>query len=181
MLACFRNVVCVLVTVLVASAWSPAQEMLVSAPGAAPDLSQLTRQAGYIFSGTVLSVAKETPANPSAVGSMRISFRVEQAVRGVENAQVFILNEWTGLWDAGERYRRGERVMLLLYPRSRLGLTSPVGGSQGRFAIDAAGQIILPSVTSVAPQPSPIVTAPPISRKTISAASFVEAIRSAGR
>jgi hypothetical protein len=36
--------------------------------------------------------------------------------------------------------RKGERVLLFLYPLSRLGLTSPVGGSLGQVALDASGR-----------------------------------------
>jgi hypothetical protein len=50
--------------------------------------------------------------------------------------------EWSGLWNAGERYRVGEQVLLFLYPNSRLGLTSPVGGAQGRFAIDEFSRVL---------------------------------------
>jgi hypothetical protein len=32
---------------------------------------------------------------------------------------------------------------VFLYPRSKLGLTSPVGGWQGRFALDSQGELIL--------------------------------------
>src|SRR5215469_13463488 len=35
----------------------------------------------------------------------------------------------------GERYRTGERVFLFLYPASKLGLTSPVAGATGRWAV----------------------------------------------
>jgi len=45
------------------------------------------------------------------------------------------------LWSFGLRYRRGERALLFLYPPSRLGLTSWVGGPLGRFAVDSTGSV----------------------------------------
>jgi hypothetical protein len=37
----------------------------------------------------------------------------------------------------------GERVVLFLYPASKLGLTSCVGGALGRFAVDRSGWVQL--------------------------------------
>ncbi|GAC1428679.1 MAG: hypothetical protein NVS1B11_11280 [Terriglobales bacterium] len=42
-----------------------------------------------------------------------------------------------------DRYFVGERLLLFLYPPSKLGLTSPVGGSLGRFNLDSAGNVAL--------------------------------------
>jgi hypothetical protein len=36
--------------------------------------------------------------------------------------------------------RKGQHILIFLYPPSRLGLTSPVGGSQGQVALDASGK-----------------------------------------
>jgi hypothetical protein len=54
-----------------------------------------------------------------------------------------VVREWAGLWEAGERYRAGERVLLYLYPPSKLGLTSPVGGRLGRYQIGHDGLVTL--------------------------------------
>ena len=76
---------------------------------------------------------------------MRITFRVEQAVRGTQTGANISMRQWVGLWNSGERYRVGERVVLFLYPRSKLGLTSAVGGARGRFTITRDGQVLLPA------------------------------------
>ena len=47
------------------------------------------------------------------------------------------------LWSGAQRYRVGERVLLFLYPPSKLGLTSCVGGAVGRFTIDPRGRVLL--------------------------------------
>src|SRR5579871_3317272 len=111
-----------------------AQGSNVAGLDAVPNLAHLTRSSGMIFRGTVTSVAK--PETISDVPAVQITFRVEEGILGVRSGQSLTIREWAGLWDAGERYRAGERVMLFLYPPSRLGLTSPVGGPQGRFNID---------------------------------------------
>ena len=116
-----------------------------------PALSQLVsrrivRDSAQIFSGTVLKIEHEKPAGGAGVPTTRITFQVDEPVRGVRRGQILTVREWGGLWQAGERYREGERVLLFLYPSSRLGLTSPVGGARGRFRVDRAGRVEINSV-----------------------------------
>lgn len=105
------------------------------------NLRQITSGAGYIFSGTVIAVARVSPSEADQAATMRITFRVDQAVRGVRARQTLVIREWEGLWNAGERYYVGERVLLALYPPSKLGLTSPVGAGLGRFPLDRNGEL----------------------------------------
>ncbi len=158
-----------------------AQSPVINGIAAVPNLVSLTRSSGYIFSGTVTSVGRTAGEAAGRVATMRITFKVEQAVRGVRTGQTLTINEWAGLWDAGERYRPGEQVLLFLYPPSRLGLTSPVGRSQGRFEIDHAGQIVLP--TSQTRSLLPLSTSParPAGTTVIPMKNLVRAIRQAGR
>jgi hypothetical protein len=101
-----------------------------------------------IFSGTALRV-EHLAAESGGVASTRITFRVQTAIRGVRAGQVIAIREWDGLWNSGERYRAGERVLLFLFPKSRLGLTSPVGGRLGRYRVDSAWRVDLPGDASV--------------------------------
>ena len=110
----------------------------------ADDLShvrQITRAAGAIFSGTVLSV-EHIPSTETSAGITQITFRVDTAVRGARKGQTFQIREWEGLWAAGERYRSGERLFLFFYPKSKLGLTSTVGGKSGRYSVNDSGGVI---------------------------------------
>ena len=75
--------------------------------------------------------------------TVAITFHVERAIRGVRPGQNLTIRQWIGLWASGQRYRVGEHVLLLLYPPSKLGLTSSVAGPMGRFAIDPLGRILL--------------------------------------
>jgi len=102
----------------------------------------LTRSAGYIFAGTVQSVDRVAPKG-NGVTTVQISFHVDQAMLGVRAGQTLAIREWAGLWELGERYRSGERVLLFLYPPSKLGLTSPVRGPSGRFRIGPNGQVVV--------------------------------------
>ncbi len=102
---------------------------------------RVARAAKLIFSGVVLQVKR----SESTSGSTQITFRVEDAIRDVRRGQIIRVSEWSGLWNSGERYATGEHVLLFLYPKSKLGLTSPVGGQAGRSAVDTAGRVLVPS------------------------------------
>jgi hypothetical protein len=115
-------------------------------------LRQLTRDSGYIFAGKVSAIQRVMAVPTSEVATVRITFQVEQGIRGVRTGQVLVIHEWGGLWEQGERYRPGERVLLFLYRPSKLGLTSPVAGALGRFAVDNKGQVNLDQFTSVPSQ-----------------------------
>jgi hypothetical protein len=105
-------------------------------------LPQITRAAGTIFSGSVTAIASVS-AFGSQVDAVSISFHVDRAIRGVIPGQTLTIFQWIGLWQGGQRYRVGEHVVLFLYPPSKLGLTSCVGGPLGRFSIDSLNQIAL--------------------------------------
>jgi len=104
---------------------------------------QFLRAAGMIFSGTVTHIERR-PASPGySVETIAVTFHVESGIRGATPGENLTITQWVGLWSAGQRYRVGERVMLFLYPNSKLGLTSCVGGQLGRFAVDPAGHVLL--------------------------------------
>ena len=105
-------------------------------------LDHLISSAGYIFVGRVQSV-QYVPARSGHVPTVKVRFQVEQGFRGVRSGSMLTIRQWAGLWDAGERYRAGERLLLFLYRQSKLGLTSPVAGAQGRFVLDENGQVLL--------------------------------------
>lgn len=106
-----------------------------------PISRRLLHDSGKIFSGTVLQVEHRSSDPNGALATTRIVFRVEEAIRDVRRGQIVEINEWAGLWESGEHYHPGERVLLFLYPPSRLGLTSPVGNRAGRFTVNRAGLI----------------------------------------
>ncbi len=107
--------------------------------------NQLTRAAGTIFSGTVTGITRSRADAGLAIATVTITFHVDNAIRGAFSGQSLTITEWMGLWSSGQRYRLGERVLLFLYPRSKLGLTSCVGASLGRFRVDTAGRVLFSS------------------------------------
>ncbi len=105
---------------------------------------QLARAAGIIFSGRVTSIGRSffSSSRPDPAATV-VTFRVEHAIRGTLAGQNLTIHEWAGLRLSGEHYRIGERVLLFLYSPGKLGLTSPVAGSMGRFAMNSQGQVVL--------------------------------------
>lgn len=99
--------------------------------------------AGTIFFGTVTSISRRTASPAQPVETVAITFHVESAIRGATAGEECTIAQWIGLWSGGQRYRIGERVLLFLYPPSKLGLTSTVGGELGRFPVDAWGRVLL--------------------------------------
>src|SRR5450755_1333818 len=104
---------------------------------------QLSRRAGMIFAGTVLNVAApDASTNRASAGAppaVELRFRVDQPIVGVESGQILTIHEWSGAWSMHRPMSNGQHILLFLYPRSELGLTSPVGGSLGQVVLDSSG------------------------------------------
>jgi hypothetical protein len=125
-----------------------------------PGLREMILSAGYIFQGKVLSIQQVASGVPEGTAIMSVTFRVVQGLRGVRTGEIFTIREWAGLWRAGERYRVGENVVLFLHRPSRLGLTSPVAGPFGRFAVDAQGQMMMDEARGTILFPGPVMRPP---------------------
>ena len=126
-----------------------------------PRWRDLSRRAGMIFTGTVLN-AGTGPGSVAATGTvatttesagvssksrlggnfLELHFRIDRPIAGVKSGQILTIHEWAGAWSRQPALRSGDRVLLFLYPPSRLGLTSPVGGQQGQIRLDSTGENI---------------------------------------
>ena len=105
-------------------------------------VEKLSRPAGIIFSGAVIQIERAQAENGNPA-SMRIVFRVNEAVRGCNAGETIAIAEWAELWARGDRYRVGQNLVLFLYPRNAAGLTSPVGGDLGVFMLASQGLLRL--------------------------------------
>jgi hypothetical protein len=137
---------------------------------------ELARAAGTIFSGTVTAVRRRPGIQSEAVETVAITFRVENAIRGTAPGQDLTISQWIGLWSSGQRYRVGERVLLFLYPPSKLGLTSCVAGSIGRFTIDSRNRVLLSAQHLSAFRADPVLGG----KSRASFSDFAAAVRHAG-
>ncbi|PYX51381.1 MAG: hypothetical protein DMG79_03245 [Acidobacteria bacterium] len=128
------------------AATAPGTRFRILPPGVPPKtfgFRVLAQAAGAIFSGVVTGIAHGPATRGQAVETVAITFHVENAIRGATPGQDLTISQWIGLWSGAQRYRIGERVLLFLYPPSKLGLTSCVAAGMGRFQIDSQGRILL--------------------------------------
>jgi hypothetical protein len=142
----------------------------------APDtgaFEKIVGAAGIIFSGHVTSVGHVPLPSGQAPAATAITFQVDRGIRGISAGQILTIHEWSGLWAGGERYRVGERVLLFLYPPSKLGLSSPVAGAMGRLAMDSQGRILMNGQHIAAWGGDPILGG----RTVIPYADFARAVR----
>ena len=109
-----------------------------SAPLPASAQAVLVEMAGHaaiIFTGEVTAVTRA-----DASGYVDVKFRVDQPVRGVQKNGAYVLREWAGLWTGGvERYRVGQKYLMMLTARGSSGMSAPVGGMDGAIPLTAAG------------------------------------------
>jgi hypothetical protein len=162
---------------------SPPSDQAAAEQVLGPQWKQLSRRAGMIFAGTVLSAPPRKPTSqtdstnqqaPPETPPFQLTIRVDHAIAGVDPGQILTLHEWAGLASMPSQPQRpmspGQRFLLFLYPPSRLGLTSPVGGSQGQIALDPSGQ----HISNPSPRPTSHAAL-----TTITVVQLARAIRSA--
>jgi hypothetical protein len=127
-----RSVFLVLIAVLVVV--SPVSGLSIREA----NLSEMVASADRVFYGQCLS--EEIGVEPST--GMRVKFyrfRVLDGLKGVGAGETLVIRQLAGATRGPlnvpgmVQYRKGQRVLLFLHKDSRLGLTSPVGMSQGLF------------------------------------------------
>jgi hypothetical protein len=124
------------------------------------DMTDIASDAALIFRGEVIAVELRAPSAPDEIAETRVTFRVEDGVRGVANGQMLTIRQWSA---APDEYRVGESLILFLHaPSSQLGFTSPVGGRAGHKRLDEVPPEVLDSLrTVVAPRVAPASPAVP--------------------
>ena len=113
-------------------------DQLLAARVLGPQWKKMVHTAGMVFSGTVVGV-EPSPVKEQPLPAIQIKLRVDHAIIGVEAGQFLTIREWAGAWSMHRPMHAGEHVLLLLYPPSSLGFTSPVSGPHGQVALDASG------------------------------------------
>jgi hypothetical protein len=93
-------------------------------------LHQFSDEADVVFAGQVLAIRRPND------GVVEVEFRVDQAIRGCTAGTPYVLREWAGLWAGdNQRYRVGQRLLMLLHAPSAAGMSSPIGGLDGAIPI----------------------------------------------
>lgn len=120
-------------------------------------LHQMSDLAGVIFVGEVTAV-REKPGQQGASGIVEIDFRIDQPVRDCLAGSTYTLREWAGLWQAGDqRYRVGQRLLMMLHTPGPAGISSPVDGMNG--AIPVVPAIFSSQMLATADTATPPLTA----------------------
>jgi len=101
------------------------------------NLAELVEKSETIVVGHVVSARVEKHPEFRNLDTVVITLKVSETWKGSAGA-TFSFRQY--VWDIRDRYealgyRKGGEVLLLLYPNSRYGFTSPVAGGQGRFRI----------------------------------------------
>lgn len=129
-------------------------------------LHQMSDLAGVIFIGEVTAVRHHDGVQGSS-GIVEVDFRVDQAIRGCAAGSTYTLREWAGLWQGGdERYRPGQRLLMLLHTPNAAGISSPVGGMDGAIPLRApsstsslATSATIATAATTSPEPTPALAA----------------------
>jgi len=121
-------------------------DQLAAARVLGPRWRQISRTSGMIFSGTVLGIEAQPIGKGRPLPLILTKFRVDRAIVGARLGEVLTVREWEGAWIMQRPMSRGERLLIFLYPPSRLGLTSPVGGRLGQVTLDPRGEIVYTGV-----------------------------------
>jgi hypothetical protein len=115
-------------------------------------LHQFSDKADVIFAGQVLAIRR-----PNG-GVVEVEFRVDQAIRGCAAGTPYVLREWAGLWPGdNQRYRVGQRLLMLLHAPSAAGMSSPIGGLDGAIPIRQGGAAMPPGDDVATPPQPPYV------------------------
>jgi hypothetical protein len=115
-------------------------------------LHQFSDKADVIFAGQVLAIRR-----PNG-GVVEVEFRVDEAIRGCTAGTPYILREWAGLWAGdNQRYRVGQRLLMLLHAPSAAGMSSPVGGLDGAIPIRQSSAAMAPGDEIATPPQPPYV------------------------
>jgi hypothetical protein len=115
-------------------------------------LHQFSDKADVIFAGQVLTIRSPND------GVVEVEFRVDQAIRGSRAGTPYVLREWAGLWAGhNQRYRVGQRLLMLLHAPSAAGMSSPIGGLDGAIPIRQGSAAMAPRDDVATPSQPPYV------------------------
>ena len=100
------------------------------------NLGKMTQIAGDIIAGKCVSVKNGFHPEYKNVKVTFIEIETFDVIKGKAGHNFNFMQFGHGMEIShSTKYKKNEKVLLFLYPKSRYGLTSPVGGTQGRLSI----------------------------------------------
>jgi hypothetical protein len=112
------------------------------------NLAEMVKYSATIVVGKVTDVREGRHSQYQNIAVTYVTVKVETALRGTPS-QSFTFMQYGGIKSRSiadaPTYRTNEEILLFLYPESKVGFTSPVGGGQGKFLIarDSKGERII--------------------------------------
>jgi len=144
---------CLSVAALLIAPFADAQDAAGGDTTVEDALHRMSDQAGVVFLGEVVAI-RHIAGEGGASGVVEVEFRVDQAVRGCTGGSSYVLREWAGLWSGGDqRYRVGQRLLMLLHAPGAGGVTSPVGGMAGAIPIRGSASALQTTVAASSTPP----------------------------
>lgn len=114
------------------------------------DLEKMVKSAGTIFSGRCIDVQNGVHPDYQNVNVKFVEFDILDVLEGRVGDRLKFMQFGNGIeMPHAPKYRKGENVLLFLYPASQYGFTSPVGGHQGKFSIKTDAESGKPAVVEV--------------------------------
>lgn len=113
------------------------------------NLAEMTSHAGRVVHGRVVEVREGVHPQHQHLAVTWVKVQVVEMLKGGAAREVTFMqygNSTNHYVAHLPKYSVGEEVVLFLYPESKLGLTSPVGQGQGKFAVQTdtrSGQRVL--------------------------------------
>jgi hypothetical protein len=142
-MSAYRITVALALVCLTTAGYGQLTDQMAAGRVLGPHWREVSRSSGMIFSGTVVKIEPLSVAKGQALPLVLTRFRVDRAIAGVKAGEVLTMREWAGAWDSHDTMSTGQHLLIFLYPVSRLGLTSPVGGRQGQIRLDARGELVI--------------------------------------
>jgi hypothetical protein len=133
-------------------------------------LHQMSDRADVIFVGQVVAI-RPHDGDGMGAGFVEVDFQVDQAIRGCAGG-AYALREWAGLWSGNaNRYRVGQRLLMMLHAPGASGLSSPVDGLDGAIPIEGVADAA-PLVAGGA-NPPPVADLRWLGAKVLHSSSYV--------
>ncbi len=104
------------------------------------NIDTITQSAGVIFQGKCIDVRSGRDSESGFMATW-YTFRVDKGIKGKLD-ETFVLKQFGGTEDdrsvlvPNVGFEKGEKVVVFLYGKSRIGFSSAVGMHQGKFVID---------------------------------------------
>ncbi len=105
------------------------------------NLEEIAKVSDRIFAGKCTKIEEFENDKESDLPIVKYTFSISEGMKGVNNKNEIVFKQWQPTVKNGG-YELNKKYVLFLHQDSDIGLTSPVGFSQGQFHIKKKGLIL---------------------------------------